>query len=720
MSHAFTDQDIQQLEHGEGQRLYGDGALVVLKGMLEAGISYFCGYPGSPTSNLIDAAADAYEKVLKPRGIYMESSANEMSAAAMCTASCYTPVRGAVTWKVLGNGVATDVLDHVSQIGVEGGTVIVVGEDYGVSSTTVAQRTLPWAMKSGIVVIDPRADQQLLLKLTRESFELSEASNTVVALLLRPQLSHANAEVKTANNAPSRYNTHDKIQFSVAEPHRYPLPPNTQRQEVERYTDRLPRAEKYILANELNEKFGQGDGKIGLITHGTVFNTTLRVLSLLGLADERGALDPAIDLLQLNVVNPLCPEQLVDFMSSKEQVLLIEEGQPDLIEKQLRSLLHERDIKVPFTGHDLIPGVGELVPGRLIGPLSEFMAQHLPERADEIKQRAADKLQRQQMAAKLFPKPVTPRPPTFCTGCPERPVFSQMKINEMLTGNKDWHATDVGCYGMAGLAPFNMADSNMGMGGGLAAATALSAMSEQHNVSVVGDGTLWHSAMNTCVVNGIYNQQDATYVVLDNKWTAMTGAHENPNSGPQLTGEAGGGDLNIERTFKAMGVKQIVKANPYKFKDFQKKLKQIQEPKEPQLRVIISEAECQLQRQRTVKPLRRKMLAAGERVEVERLGVDNDVCVGDHACMRVNGCPSLTLNESNNTLKSTQVAAIDTNCVGCGVCGEIAHAARLCPSFHKVTVSHNIGWYEKLWDNLKALLIPVGVKATGEATEGVG
>ena len=707
MSHAFSDKDVQQLEHGEGQKLYGDGALVVLKGMLEAGISYFGGYPGAPTSNLIDAAADSYQTVLEPRGIYMESSANEMSAAAMCTTSCYTPIRGAVTWKVLGNGVATDVLDHVSQIGVEGGTVVVVGEDYGVSSTTVAQRTLPWAMKSGIVVIDPRADQQLLLKLTRMSFELSEASNTVVALLLRPQLSHANAEVETGNNAQPRFNTKDKIKASIAEPHRYPLPPNTQRQEIERYSDRLPRAEKFVVANDLNERFGSQQANIGIITHGTVFNTVMRVFSILGLADEQGNMDPAFDLLQLNVINPLCENQIADFMADKEHVLLVEEGQPDLLEKQIRSLLHQRGITTPFTGHDLIPGVGELVPGKLIAPLSEFAATHLPEQAEEIKQRAAEKIERQQMAAKLFPKPVTPRPPTFCTGCPERPVFSQMKINEMLTGEKDWHATDVGCYGMAGLAPFNMADSNMGMGGGLAAATALSAMSEQHNVSVVGDGTLWHSAMNTCVVNGIYNKQDATYVVLDNKWTAMTGAHENPNSGPLLTGEDGGGDLNIERTFKAMGVKQIVKANPYKFKDFQKKLKKIQEPKEPQLRVIISEAECQLQRQRSVKPERRKLLAAGARVEVERLGVDNDVCVGDHACMRVNGCPSLTLDKSNNLLKSAQVAAIDTTCVGCGVCGEIAHAARLCPSFHKVTVTHNVLWYEKLWGRIKSILIPV-------------
>jgi indolepyruvate ferredoxin oxidoreductase alpha subunit len=561
-------------------------------------------------------------------------------------------------------------------------------------------------MKSGIPVIDPRADQQLLLRLTRESFELSEASSCVVALLLRPQLSHANARVDVTDNRVGQYNVINKLKEGIKDPTRYPLPPNTQRQEIERYRDRLPKAREYILEHGLNELFGAADAPIGIITHGTVFNTVMRALANLGLADEDGVTDPAIGVLQLNVVYPLCDEQIVDFIQGKREVLLVEEGQPDLMEQQIRAMLHQRGISTPFRGHDLVPGVGELVPGRVLPALAQFLAPLLPEQAEAITATADAFLQRQKLAASLFPKPVTPRPPTFCTGCPERPVFSMMKINEMLTGHKDWHATDVGCYGMAGLAPFHMADSNIGMGGGLAAATALSAMSEQKNVSVVGDGTLWHSALNTCVVNGLYNKQDATYLVLDNKWTAMTGAHENPNSGPQLTGEQSGGDFNIERTFRGLGVKHVEKANPYKFRDFQKKLKKIQTDPEPQLRVLISEGECQLQRQRTVKPMRAKAIAEGQRVEVERLGVDEEVCVGDHSCMRVNGCPSLTLEESPNTLKTAPVAAIDTTCVGCGVCGEIAHAAQLCPSFHKVTVVRNAGRFERFMQKLSQRLLP--------------
>ena len=259
---------------------------------------------------------------------------------------------------------------------------------------------------------------------------------------------------------------------------------------------------------------------------------------------------------------------------------------------------------------------------------------------------------------------------------------------------------------MAGFIPFQMSDSNVGMGAGLAAASAVSAMSEQRNMSIVGDGTLWHSAFNTSAANAIYNRQDATYVVLDNKWTAMTGAHENPNVGKLMTGEAVGTEMSISKTFQAMGVKKIETANPYDFRDFQAKLKKIRlDAKLPQVRVLISDAECMLQKQRRVKPEREKAIKAGQQVEIDRLGVDEEVCVGDHACMRFNGCPSLTLKEGPNSLRTAPIAAIDTTCVGCGVCGEITTAAQLCPSFFKVTKIENPGWLEKIKASVTRLLV---------------
>lgn len=708
MPHSYTDSDIAQLEHGQGARLYGDGALVVLKALLESGISYFGGYPGSPTANLMDAFADAYDPLLKKYGVYFESSSNEMAAAAMMTASVFEPVRGAVTWKVLGNGVATDVIDHVSQLGVKDGAMIVVGEDYGGSSTTVLQRTLPWAAKVGLLVIDPRGDQQVLHRMVKEGMDLSRDSKSVVALLLRPQLSHANAEITVGDNVVPKISTVKRLKEFKKDPTLFALPPYSWDQERQRYESRLPTASKLIVERQLNEYFGNDQARVGIITHGTTFNTTMRLLSLMGLADEFGEIDERLHLFHLNVIHPLNDDQIAGFVADKTHVLLVEEGQPDLLEMAIRALIQRRGLTVKFFGHDLIPKFGELTPERVAIPLARFIEGALDNLAINPGEKMQALLDRKREAVGLFPTPVPPRIPTFCTGCPERPVFSQMKIKEYNTGVKDWHASDVGCYGMAGYAPFFMSDSNIGMGGGLAAASAVSALSEQHNVSVVGDGTLWHSAFNTSAANAVYNKQEATYIVLDNKWTAMTGAHENPNVGRLMNGEAMNAEMSIARTFKAMGVKDIETANPYDFREFQKQLKKIhRDSKIPKVRVLISDAECMLQKQRRVRPEREKAIKAGERVEIDRLGVDDEVCVGDHACMRFNGCPSLTLKDAPNTLRTAPVAAIDHTCVGCGVCGEITTAAQLCPSFFKVTRIENSTWLEKLREGISRLFVPV-------------
>lgn len=704
--HAYTPAEIEQLRYGEGEVLYGDGALVVLKSLLQAGISYLGGYPGSPTANLIDAMADAYEPVLEPLGVYVESSANEASAAAMLTASAFAEVRGAVTWKVLGNSVASDVLDHITAIGVKDGAMIIVGEDYGASSTSVAMRSLPWAMKSGIPVIDPRGDLQRLSELIMEGMEMSKLSNLPVALLLRPQLSHTHGFIRTKDNRRAPYNMREKLSQIPKDPSKTPLPPNTQQHERSKYTERLPRVERFVLERKLNERFGSPQAKIGLITHGFTFNTLMRILSIYGLADEDGKVDARLDILQLNVIFPLSEKQLLEFMTEKNVVLLIEEGKPNLIEQHIRSILHRNRLGIEFYGQDLVPDVGELTPDRLFPAIAQFLMRVLPEKAEMIRQKTDAHLSRKVLAEQAL-DPVTPRVPTFCVGCPERPVFSQMKILEEIEGKVDFHAGDVGCYGMAGLAPFWMADSNIGMGAGLAAAAALSEMAEQKVLSVIGDGTLWHSGLNTSVVNALYNNQNATYIVLDNGWTAMTGHHENPTTGQTLTGQKTKVVMTIEEALKGLGVKKVVKENPYNFKRFTRQLKKLRDDAGGGLRVLISEAECMLSKQRRERPLRQKAIKDGKRVVVERLGVDEEVCVGDHACIRFNGCPSLTLAEPPTPLRKGKIAHIDHHCVGCGVCGEVAQAAWLCPSFYKVSVVHNTSWYERMIEKISSLFVRV-------------
>jgi len=571
----------------------------------------------------------------------------------------------------------------------------------------VVQRTLAWGVKSGLLVIDPRADQQLLHRMVKEGMDLSRDSKSVVALLLRPQASHTNAQIEVGDNVVPAISTVNKVDGFRKDPTLFALPPFAQEQEKDRYQHRLPTAARLVVERGLNEFFGGADAKFGIITHGTTYNSVLRILSLYGLADEFGVLDPRLHLLQLNVINPLSEDQLSGFMQGKDAVLVVEEGQPDLIEQQLRALANKRGIDTRIVGHDLVPGTGELVPERLMEPLARFVGEIAGIDPAGVAARAQALLARRAEVAGAIGEPVPARIPTFCTGCPERPVFSQMKIKEAVFGEKDWHAGDVGCYGMAGFKPFELADSNIGMGAGLAAASGITAMSRQRNVSVVGDGTLWHSAFNNSAANAIYNMQESTYLVLDNGWTAMTGAHENPNVGVLMNGEPMNTDMSIEKTFRAMGVKHIEKANPYDFKGFQKKFIRIHEDKsKPQVRVLISDAECQLQKQRRVRPQNAAALKAGKRVAIDRLYVDDSVCVGDHACMRFNGCPSLTLKPSAGPAKKSDKAYIDQNCVGCGVCGEISTMAQLCPSFVKVTTVSNPSWRERIAQALRRLLLP--------------
>ena len=186
MERTYTE-EIELLKLGQGQVFHGEGILAVTKALLQSGVSYVGGYQGSPVTALLDVLVSAKD-LLGELGVHVEACANEASAAAMLAASINYPVRGAVTWKVLGNGVGQDVVDHVSQIGVQDGAMIVVGEDYGGSSTSVLQRTLAWGVKSGIIVIDSRGDSQVLHRMVKEGMDISRDSQSVVAVLVRLRL----------------------------------------------------------------------------------------------------------------------------------------------------------------------------------------------------------------------------------------------------------------------------------------------------------------------------------------------------------------------------------------------------------------------------------------------------------------------------------------------------------------------------------------------------
>ncbi|MFN8497930.1 MAG: indolepyruvate ferredoxin oxidoreductase subunit alpha [Anaerolineae bacterium] len=703
MGRNYSAAMLKQLEFGAGETLEGDAALFLLKALLQSGISYMGGYPGAPTSTLFDAMSDAYDPILKPLGVYFEGSGNEAAAASLLQISVDNPIRGAVNWKVVGTNVASDVLAHVSSSGVKGGVVVFVGEDYGLDSTTVAEKTQPYALKSGMAVIDPPADPQRMADLVEEAFALSEASEMPVFYLLRTRVGNLKGSIVCRDNIEPQISTRRKVErLDVVRP-RIPQPPFSLDQERSKFEQRIPAARRFITERGLNEVKGNADSRIGLITHGVFYNTTIRALHSLGLADLDGTTDVAI--LNLNVIEPLVPDQILDFIRGKDSVLIIEEGMPNLIEMGIRATLQECGVQADVHGKDLLPRANEYAPDVLIRGLAQFLGPRLaePAQSDAVAARARGVAAHIKRAATLLPETLVRRSAIFCTGCPERPIFSALKIAEHEFGQVHY-AGDIGCYSMGSFAPFFMTDSVTGMGTALATTGAMQQLSTEKMVSFMGDGTFWHSGLTTSFANSVYNNQDGVAVIFQNGWTSMTGEQENPASGVNNLGDPIA-QMNIEGTLKAMGVKSVERVNPYNFRDSLSAIRRAMRSTERGLKVIISDAECMLQKQRRARPERAKAIAAGQRVADQKFGIDDDVCTGDHSCMRYNGCPSLTLKPSPNKLREYDIATINNSCVGCGLCGEVTHEAVLCPSFYRTEVVYNPTWWDRLWFGVHRSLI---------------
>jgi indolepyruvate ferredoxin oxidoreductase alpha subunit len=292
-------------------------------------------------------------------------------------------------------------------------------------------------------------------------------------------------------------------------------------------------------------------------------------------------------------------------------------------------------------------------------------------------------------AAGLLGAPVPKRPPGFCTGCPERPVFSAIKLVERELG-KVHIASDIGCHTFSTLEPFHLGNSVLGYGLGLASASGIAPNFEKRVVTVMGDGGFWHNGLTSGVAGAVFNDQDSVLVVMNNGYTSATGQQTIPSS------TAGGRAprTTIEKALGVMGVSWVRTVRTYRVGKMVKTLKEAMTTTEKGLKVIVATAECQLARQRRIKPQIRRQLEAGERVVRTRYGVDDEVCTGDHSCIRLSGCPSLTVKDNPDPLRQDPVAHVNNDCVGCGLCGEVADAAVLCPSFWRADIVQN----PKPWD----------------------
>jgi indolepyruvate ferredoxin oxidoreductase alpha subunit len=295
------------------------------------------------------------------------------------------------------------------------------------------------------------------------------------------------------------------------------------------------------------------------------------------------------------------------------------------------------------------------------------------------------------------------RPPGFCTGCPERPIFTAMKLVERELGAHHVSA-DIGCHLFSILPPFDLGNTTMGYGLGAAGASALNVEADKRAIAVMGDGGFWHNGLTSGIANAVFNRSDHLTIVVDNSYTSATGGQDilsSKASHPtRSTGHA------IESAVRGVGV-QWVRTVPrtYDLKAMTGALREALTTKEPGPKVLVAQSECMLNRQRREKPLQRAAAERGERIVRERFGVDPDICTGDHSCIRLSGCPSLTIRPNPDPLRTDPVAAVIDSCVGCGLCGEVAHAAVLCPSFYRARIVSNPGVWERLRQRARGAVI---------------
>ncbi len=701
MERSFK-KEVDALRLGAGETFRGEGILAVTKALLQSGVSYVGGYQGAPVSHLLDVMVDA-EDLLADLGVHVETCTNEAAAAAMLGASINYPLRGAVTWKsIVGTNVAADALSNLASPGVIGGALIVLGEDYGEGASVIQERSYAYAMKSSMWLLDPRADLPTIVHMVEQGFELSEASHAPVMLDLRVRACHLTGEFTAKDNKRAAYSGRHRLEGPPRfEYGRLAHPPVIFTQERLKFEERLPAAQQFIRERKLNEIIAGDCDDVGIIVLGGLTTPLLRALARLDLADLYGG--SRMPLYVLNVAYPLVPEEVTAFCAGKRAVLVVEEGSPDYVEQQINVILRGADMATRVLGKGCLPKSGDYTSEVFLRGIAAFLSETRPSGVDvdAVAAHVKDMLAHKSGVLAAIGD-IPPRPPNFCTGCPERPVFAAIKLAQREIGPTHISA-DIGCHSFATFAPFSLGNSILGYGMSLASAAAVGPNMAKRPIAVMGDGGFWHNGLITGVASNMFNKGDGVLIVMQNGYASATGQQYLPSSNANRSGTPTG--ISIEKTVRSLGVTWLRTVRTYSVSKMVATLKEAMRTAERGLKVIIADGECMLARQRRLRSENSEKLKRGERVVTTRFGVDDEICTGDHSCIRLSGCPSLTVKPNPDPLRTDPVAAVVESCVGCGLCGEVAHAAVLCPSFYRTDVISNPTWWDRTLFRMRSAVI---------------
>lgn len=592
--------------------LMGNQAIAL--GALAAGVRLVAGYPGTPSTEVLETVAKNRQE-----NTYVEWSVNEKSAMEVGAGAAYTGARTMVTMKQVGLNVAADPLMSLEYIGVKGGMVILVADDPGPISSQTEQDTRHFARFSKLPCFDPSTVQEAY-DMVQEAFEYSEKYGTPVFFRSTTRVSHGYASIQVKD--VEEYKNVEPEGF-VKDTKRWVIFPKLSYQAHINIEARNEELAKVFSQYKRNLLIPAGDDckelKKGIATGGFNYTYVTEAMANLGQLRE----------LKVSTPHPF-PEQLaVEFLTGLEEVLCIEELDP-VIERELIYIAGKYHLPVKILGKlsHHVKNSGENTRDSVLADIAAFMGRQLPEQGEN---------------GQAVPAPELPvRPPVLCAGCPHRASFYAVK--KAMQGRKTIFCGDIGCYTMGNAMPLDMVDTCLCMGAGLGIAQGVGHIEPDTSCfAFVGDSTFFAAAIPG-VVNAVYNQAEMTLVVLDNSTTAMTGHQPHPGTGHTMMGEVVA-KVNIEAVLQGIGVTAVETVNPL---DLDKSIEMVRKMAGmPGVKAIIFKYPCIA----ITKP-------------EGKMAVDIDKCVGCRKCIREIGCPGLIIRDG-------QVTIDESLCTGCGLCSQI-------------------------------------------------
>ncbi|MDY6855900.1 MAG: thiamine pyrophosphate-dependent enzyme [Thermodesulfobacteriota bacterium] len=635
------------IEKNEGANYLLMGNEAIARGALEGGVNVATGYPGTPSSEIIECLS----KISKEMNLYVEWSSNEKVALEVAAAASFAGLRSLCVMKQNGVNVGSDFLLHLSGSGTRGGMVLVPCEDPGALSSVNEGEARYFAKLLEIPLLEP-GDFQEAKDMTKWAFELSEDIRNLVMLRSVTRLSHASGNVRFGNLTQSDTHAEFKYDGFLLDPMEGIVMSAPVEYKHTLQQEKLKRAKELFEDSPFNKYTGPEKPELLIITCSACTLYCQEAIKILGIADRVG-------LLKIGTTWPLPPKLIERYLSKTDQILIVEEVLP-FMEENLKVLAFEIASEIgikKFYGKNdgTLKMVGELNPNLVVDAITKILNIEYKGISDEYVKKA------QEIVLTAAP----PRELTFCPGCPHRSSYWSIHNALQLDGRKGFVCGDIGCYSLAMLpCGFSTIKTVHSMGSGTGVASGFGKLGQfgfdQSIIAVCGDSTFFHTAM-PALVNAVHHKSDFTLIIMDNSGTAMTGFQPHPGLNVNAIGEEVPG-IDIAEVCRAIGAKVEVR-DPFDLEETQKTLLELMDDKEG-VKVLVLRQICALSPEKKYK-------------KKYEISIDEGICLGENCgcnrlCSRIFRCPGLEWD------KERMVARIDdVICTGCGVCADICPAGAI-------------------------------------------